>query len=74
MERVNAPTKDKDGGAIRDPITRYFAEYLQDNGKIILSINLPMVLNEKLKGRLTNFKPGIKDKEIWLGDLIRTLN
>ena len=35
MERGNAPTKDivythnmKDGGAIRDAITRYFAEYL----------------------------------------------
>ena len=35
MERVNAPTKDivyryntKDGGAIRDATTRYFAEYL----------------------------------------------
>ena len=40
MERVNAPTKDivftyytKDGRAIRDAVTRYFAEYLQDNGK-----------------------------------------
>ena len=35
MERVNAPKKDivytyntKDGGAIRDAITRYFVEYL----------------------------------------------
>ena len=35
MERVNAPTKDivyiynaNDGGAIRDAIARYFAEYL----------------------------------------------
>ena len=35
MEHVNAPTKDilytyntKDGGAIRDAITRYFEEYL----------------------------------------------
>ena len=40
MERVNAPTKDivftyytNDGRAIRDAVTRYFAEYLQDNGK-----------------------------------------
>ena len=51
MERGNASTKDivytyntKDGGAIRDAITQYFAEYLQDNGKANLSINLPMVL------------------------------
>ena len=51
IERGNAPTNDiayiyntKDGGAIRDAITQYFAEYLQDNGKANLSINLPMVL------------------------------
>ena len=51
MEHVNAPTKDivyiyntKDGGAIRDAVTRYFAEYLLDNGKTNLSINLPMAL------------------------------
>ena len=51
MDRVITPTKDilytfntKDGRAIRDAITRYFAEYLQDNGKTNLIINLPMVL------------------------------
>ena len=51
MERVNVPTKDivytyntKNGGAIGDAITRYFAEYLKDNGKTNLSINLPMIL------------------------------
>ena len=40
MEHVNAPTKDivytynaNDDGAIRDAIVRYFAEYLQGNGK-----------------------------------------
>ena len=56
METVNAPMKDivyrhntKDGGAIRDAITRYFVEYLQDNGKTILSINLFVVLMWKSK-------------------------
>ena len=44
MERLNAPTKDivymcnmKAGEAIRDAITKYFVEYLQDNGQTKLS-------------------------------------
>ena len=64
MKRVNVPAKDmvytynkKDDGAIRDAITRYFGEYLQDNGETNLSINLLVVLIRKTKRRLTNFKP-----------------
>ena len=56
MEPVNTPMKDivyrhntKDGGAIRDAITRYFAEYLQDNGKAMLSTNLFVLLIWKSK-------------------------
>ena len=64
MKRVNVPAKDmaytynkKDDGAIRDAITRYFGEYLYDNGETNLSINLLVVLIRKTKRRLTNFKP-----------------
>ena len=81
MERVNAPTKD-----IVYTTTRKMVEPLEIESHDVLwsicritekqsqALTSLWYLYEKLKERLTNFKPGIKDKEIWLGNLIRTLN
>lgn len=74
------PSKQKSQSPKRQDFTFIFTNVTQKNKiqycySFILFLHASYsCLHEKLKESLTNFKPGITNKEIWLGNRIRKLN